>query len=121
MFDDDDDDEELSLEGPRNQPIPPGISSLGQGNDRRRDANTLAGIGGHLEGRRLYQFDSHVMAMDPMIYGGSTDYGRDMILSQSPEFSPSPLTSSMASLAVHNGSAQGLVSSVHILCQAVCR
>lgn len=106
MFDDDD-DEELSLEGPRSPPIPPGLSSLGQGNHRRRDTNILAGIGEHLGGRRLYQSDSRVMAMDPMIYGGSTDHGRDMILSQSPEFFPSSLTSSMASLAVYNGSAQG--------------
>lgn len=106
MFDDDD-DEELSLEGPRNPPIPPGLSSLSQGNHQRRDTNTLTGIGGHLEGRRLYQSDSRVMAMDPMIYGGSTDYGRDLILSQSPESLPSPLASSMVSLAVHIGSAQG--------------
>lgn len=106
-----DDDEELSLEGHRYPLILQDLPPTDQRTHRRRYTDTLAGIGGHLEEGRSYQSGTRVRDIDPMIYGSSTVDGRGYptteFMSHSPELSPSSLTSSMASLAVHNGSAQG--------------
>lgn len=99
-----DDNEVFSLEGHRNPPIPP---DLPPATHRRR--NTLAGVGGHLDGR-LYHSDTHVRDPNLWIYGNSNEDGRGYnmdseMLSRSPESLVSSMASPTASMTVHQGSA----------------
>lgn len=108
VFEDDEDD--LHLEGHRNPAFPPELPPM---SSQRRNMNSLAGVGEHLEYRQHHS-DTRVRDIDPRIYGNSNEDGRGYrgsgsSINRSPELMVSSMASSMASLIVHQGSAPGFV------------